>query len=42
MLYYADYIVLLEVSWPVAAWRLIHRHILNSLRGTQSYPGYMV
>ncbi len=39
MLYYADYIVLLEVSWPVATWRLIHRHILNSLRGTQLYPG---
>ena len=39
MLYYADYIVLLEVSWPVAAWRIIYRHISNSLRGTQQYPG---
>lgn len=38
-LYGADYIVLLEVSWPVAAWRIISRHILNSLRGTQAYPG---
>ena len=38
-LYAADYIVLLEVSWPVAAWRIISRHILNSLRGTQAYPG---
>lgn len=39
MLYHADYIVLLEVSWPVAAWRVIRRHVLNSLRGTQQYPG---
>lgn len=35
----ADCIVLLEVSWPVAAWRILRRHILNSLRGTQRYPG---
>ncbi len=39
MLYHADCIVLLEVSWPVAAWRMLRRHILNSLRGTQAYPG---
>ena len=39
MLYHADYIVLLEVSWPVASWRILRRHLLNSLRGTQSYPG---
>ncbi|HEY5001626.1 MAG TPA: hypothetical protein VII61_00640 [Ktedonobacteraceae bacterium] len=39
MLYHADCIVFLEVSWPIAAWRLISRHILNSLRNTQSYPG---
>jgi hypothetical protein len=39
MLYHADCIVLLEVSWPVAAWRMIRRHILNSLRGTNRYPG---
>lgn len=38
-LYGADSIVLLEVSWPVAAWRIISRHILNSLRRTQAYPG---
>ena len=35
----ADYIVLLEVSWPVAAWRIISRHISKSLRGTNPYPG---
>lgn len=39
MLYHADYIVLLEVSWPVAAWRIVSRHIINSLRGTNAYPG---
>ncbi|HTK10063.1 MAG TPA: hypothetical protein VL485_23015 [Ktedonobacteraceae bacterium] len=38
MLYHADCIVLLEISWPVAAWRIIRRHILNSLRGNQQYP----
>ncbi len=39
LLYHADCIVLLEVTWPVAAWRILRRHILNSLRGTQPYPG---
>ena len=39
LLYHADCIVLLEVSWPVAAWRMIRRHALNSLRGTNLYPG---
>lgn len=39
MLYHADYIVVLTVSWPVLAQRMIRRHILNSLRGTQAYPG---
>jgi len=39
LLYRADYIVLLEVSWPVAAWRIVYRHISNSLRGTNPYPG---
>lgn len=39
MLYHADCIVLLEVSWPVAAWRMLRRHIWNSLRGQQRYPG---
>lgn len=35
----ADYIVLLEVSWPVAAWRIVRRHIYKSLQGTNQYPG---
>ena len=38
LLYQADYIVLLEVSWPVAAWRIIRRHISKSLRGINPYP----
>src|SRR5438309_10160442 len=38
MLYHADCIVLLDVSWPVAAWRIIYRHISKSLRGTNPYP----
>ncbi len=39
MLYHADCIVLLTTFWPVAAWRIIHRHISNSLHRTQLYPG---
>ncbi|HLQ30658.1 MAG TPA: hypothetical protein VK140_15605 [Ktedonobacteraceae bacterium] len=39
MLYHADCIVLLEISWPVAAWRILHRHISKSLRGTNPYHG---
>ena len=35
----ADTIVLLEVAWPVAAWRMIKRHIATTLRGTNEYPG---
>lgn len=38
LLYHADYIVWLEVSWPVAAWRIIRRHISKSLRGINPYP----
>src|SRR5581483_11451522 len=38
LLYHADYIVWLEVSWPVAAWRIIRRHISKSLRGVNPYP----
>jgi hypothetical protein len=40
MLYHADYIVLLITPWPIAAWRIVRRHLLNSLRGTQAYPGF--
>jgi hypothetical protein len=39
LLYEADAIVLLEVSWPVAVWRIIRRHITKSLHGTNPYPG---
>lgn len=39
LLYQADYIILLEVSWPLAAWRIIVRHISKSLRGTNPYRG---
>src|SRR5258708_34632495 len=35
----ADAILLLKVSWPVAAWRIIRRHITKSLHGTNPYPG---
>src|SRR5258708_2097700 len=38
LLHQADYIVLLEVSWPVAAWRILRRHISKSLAGTNPYP----
>lgn len=38
LLYHADHIVLLEVSWQVAAWRIIRRHIIKSLRGINPYP----
>ena len=39
LLYQADYILLLDVAWPVAAWRMIYRHITKSLQGTNPYPG---
>lgn len=39
LLYQADCIVLLDISWLLAAWRVIRRHITNSLRGTNPYPG---
>ena len=41
LLYQADYIVLLDVSWPVAAWRIILRHVVKSLHGTNPYKGVM-
>lgn len=40
LLHAADYIVVLDVSWPLAAWRITRRHIVNSLRGTNQYPGW--
>jgi adenylate kinase family enzyme len=39
LLYAADAIVLLEIAWPVAVWRIIRRHITRSLHGTNPYPG---
>ncbi|HEY4389584.1 MAG TPA: hypothetical protein VGN34_34515 [Ktedonobacteraceae bacterium] len=39
LFYQADYIVWLEISWPLAAWRILSRHILKSLRGINPYPG---
>jgi adenylate kinase family enzyme len=38
LLHQADYIVLLEISWPVAVWRIIRRHISKSLHGTNRHP----
>lgn len=39
MLYRANYIVLLDVPWLIAAWRILRRHIRRSLHGTNPYPG---
>jgi|GEM_PF-1259868 len=39
LLYAADAIVLLEVPWPLALWRIIRRYITRSLHGTNPYPG---
>lgn len=39
LFYAADAIVLLEVAWPVAIWRIIRRHVTRSLHGTNPYPG---
>ncbi len=40
LLYAADHIVLLDVPWPVAAWRMLYRHIMATLHGTNRYPGF--
>lgn len=39
LLYEADSIVLLDIPWPVAAWRIVKRHVIKTLRGTNQYPG---
>ena len=39
ILEYADYIILLEVPWRTAAYRIIHRHVVKSLRGINPHPG---
>jgi|SRR5579883_601185 len=36
---HADYIVLLEVPWRTAAYRIVRRHIIKSLRGINPHPG---
>lgn len=38
LLHAADTIVLLNVAWPVALWRIVQRHVVNTLRGTNEYP----
>jgi adenylate kinase family enzyme len=37
--YEADAIVLLDVPWRVAAWRIVKRHVVKTLDGTNLYPG---
>lgn len=39
LFYQANCIVWLEISWPVAAWRILSRHASKSLRGVNPYPG---
>ncbi|GCE15375.1 hypothetical protein [Tengunoibacter tsumagoiensis] len=39
MLHDADYIILLQVSWRMAASRIIRRHIIKSLLGNNPHPG---
>lgn len=39
LLQQANYIVLLEVSWMTAVYRIIRRHIMKSLQGTNRHPG---
>lgn len=36
---HADYIVLLEVPWRTAAYRIVRRHIIKSLKGINPHPG---
>lgn len=38
LLHAADTIVLLDVAWPVAWWRIVKRYVVDSLRGTNIYP----
>ena len=35
----ADIIVLLEIPWPIAAWRIVKRHVVKTLNGTNIYGG---
>jgi adenylate kinase family enzyme len=36
----ADLILWLDPSWPVAAWRVLLRHVKADLRGNNAHPGY--
>ena len=38
ILVHADYIILLEVPWRTAAYRIVRRHIVKSLRGINPHP----
>ncbi len=40
LLQQADAIVLLDVEWRTAAWRIIRRHVAANVRGTNQYPGW--
>jgi adenylate kinase family enzyme len=37
----ADLIVWLDVSWHVAVWRIVHRHVVTSWTGTNPHPGWV-
>ena len=37
----ADIIVWLDAPWRVAAWRIVKRHVLASLRGANRHPGLL-
>jgi adenylate kinase family enzyme len=42
LLQQADAIVLLEISWPVAAWRILLRHASKTLHRTNPYPSKLL
>jgi adenylate kinase family enzyme len=37
----ADVIIWLDVSFRIAAWRIVKRHIVLTLAGTNRYPGWI-
>lgn len=37
----ADLIIWLDLSWWIAAWRIVKRHALASLAGTNRHPGLL-
>lgn len=36
----ADVILWLDIPWRVAAWRIVRRHVVASLRGSNQHPGW--